>query len=430
MRLAFAQSPEAASISPMFKRAFVPGLVLLLGASVFWWTMTSPFWTSLRRVSAIMRVINTEYYDPGRADYNRLADAAIAGMARSLDQHSRYMPADDYAHFEQMTHQAYVGIGVQIERFAERVMVVHVFPGGPAADVGILPGDRFLTIEGEDVTGATVREVSERLRGPAGEQTSVTVHRPATDEELSIELVRRTVDVASVDNAHVDKSGIGYLRILQFGERTTAEFREALEELEEAGMEALVIDLRNNPGGLINTSKDVAAEFFERNELIVYTEGRNRIDRREYRSGGPARLRNYPVAVLINGQSASGAEIVAGALQDSGRAYIVGETSFGKGSVQSVYAFKNGDGLRQTTALYYLPSGRSIHESGVVPDEIVEHSEEETLRLVLQERHADLMDPEEFERHFEFAPEIIDRQLEAARRHLLETLARKLPATA
>lgn len=408
----------------MFKRAIVPGAVLLLGIGVFVWTLTSPYWSSLRRISAAMRVMNAEYYDAGQVDFQRLADAAITGMASSLDRHSRYMAVADFAHFRQLTHQAYVGIGVQIERLEERVVVVHVFPGGPAAEAGLQAGDQFISVNGEDVTGATVLEVSERLRGPAGERAKVKIFRPASDAERSIELERRMVDVASVDPARVDGEGIGYIRIRQFGERTTIEFREALDRLESSGMKGLILDLRNNPGGLISSSKDVAAEFFDRNELIVYTEGRDRIDRRDYKSETPARAQAYPIVVLVNGQSASGAEIVAGALQDTGKAHVIGEPSFGKGSVQSVYAFKNGDGLRQTTALYYLPSGRSIHDAAIEPDELVEMSQEEAMRMALQERHSNFMTEEEFERHFQFAPDLVDRQLEAARRHLLGVLER------
>lgn len=413
----------------MFKRSLLANppvtllaVVLVVTIATLVWTWTRPYWQAVRRLTAIMNVIHEEYVYPERADYDRLTVAAIDGMMQSLDAYSRYMPADDFAHFEQLTNQEYVGIGVLLERFDDRVTIVNCFPRGPAAEAGLLPGDYFVEVDGHAVESAELVEVSDRLRGLAGESSRVTVARPRTGEELEFELTRRMVDLDSVEAVALDADGVGYLRITQFGERTADEFRAALDGLENEGMEGLIIDLRNNPGGLLTVSKEVAGEFFQRRELVVYTEGRDAIDRREYRSETPARLRSYPIAVLINGQSASGAEIVAGALQDTGKAYLVGETSYGKGSVQSIYAFRDGAGLRQTTALYYLPSGRSINETGIVPDEVVEMSEDEAYRLSVQERHARLLSPEEFEAHFDFAPTLVDRQREAARRHVLESI--------
>jgi carboxyl-terminal processing protease len=421
----------------MIKRSFASHLsvtilvtVLVVMIATLVWTWTRPYWQAVRRVTAVMNVIHEEYFYPDRADYERLTTAAIEGMMQSLDAYSSYMPAEDFAHFEQITNQAYVGIGVRIERFNERVTIINCFPEGPAAEAGLKPGDYFLAVDGEGVEEASLVEVSQRLRGPVGESTQVTVRRPQTDERLDFEITRRVVDLASVDHVSLDAEGIGFLRIRQFGERTAKEFREALEQLERDGMEGLVIDLRNNPGGLLSTSKEVAGEFFRRNELIVYTEGRGRVDRREYRSQSPSRLRDYPLAILINGQSASGAEIVAGALQDTGKAWVVGQPSYGKGSVQSIYAFRDGAGLRQTTSLYFLPSGRSINETGIVPDEVVELSRDEEFRLTVQERHAGLLTPEAFEAHFEFAPDAADPQRDAARRHVLEALELRRAKTA
>ncbi|MFP4282650.1 MAG: S41 family peptidase [Opitutales bacterium] len=408
----------------MFKRALTPLLIIVVAAGTFYYLWTRPLQRAQSRVAAVMKVIHEEYVDPDRADYDRLATAAIDGIMESLDAHSRYMPEDDFAHFEEITTQAFVGIGVQIERFGERVTVIHTFPGGPAAEAGIVAGDQIVEVRGEDVTESSVMEVSNLLRGRAGEIARLRVYRPTTASELDFELTRRVVNLASIDKVELSEDGIGYLRLTQFGERTAEEFRASLDRLEGDGMEALLIDLRNNPGGLLRVSKEVAEEFFARNELIVYTEGREVFERREYRSETPARLRGYPIAILINEQSASGAEIVAGALQDAGKAYLVGETSYGKGSVQSIYAFRGGAGLRQTTALYYLPSGRSIHENGVEPDEVVELTAEEAFRLALQERHAPIMSPEAFEEHFEFAPAEVDRQLEAARAYLREQIQR------
>lgn len=411
----------------MFKRAFFPLLILAMGGGFFLWSLQSPFWQSLRQVSGIMRLVHREYVDADSVSYATLGEAAIRGIVESLDPYSRYMPAEDFKHFEELTRQRYVGIGVEIERIDERVTVIEAFDEGPAAEAGVKAGDRIVAVDGQDTRDATVVEVSELIRGPIGGEAVIEVHRPSTEEQFTFSLTRRSVELASVVDVQLDPKGIAYLKITQFGERTPGEFRAALSDLEARGMRGLIIDLRNNPGGLLHASKEVASEFFERGELIVYTQGRDPDDREEFRSKSPARPIDYPLVVLINEQSASGAEIVAGALQDTGKAYIVGETSYGKGSVQSVYAFRKGGGLRQTTALYYLPGGESINETGVVPDEIVPISEEEELGLLLQKRHRDYLAEDEFKRLFKRAPDQVDRQLEAARKHLRQLIANGMP---
>lgn len=407
----------------MFKRAIIP-LCFVLGMSgVWWWMWSRPIFKAQNRVAAVMRVINEDYVDEGRADYERLAKAAIDGMMMSLDAHSTYMPATDFAHFEELTTQEYVGIGVQIDRLGEHVTVVTCFPGGPAEEAGLQPGDYFLEINGVDVRSSGVREVSDLLRGPSGESTVFTIYRPEGGAEIALELERRMVDITSVETKAIDEDGIGYVRLAQFGQHSVDELRAALDELESAGMQGLIFDLRNNPGGLLSAAKGIAAEFLGRDELIVYTEGREEGKRREFRSETPARLARYPIVILINEQSASASEIVAGALQDTGKATLIGETTFGKGSVQSIYAFKDGAGMRQTTALYYLPSGRSINETGVDPDIEVAFADEAELEFLIQERHAGLMSEEAFLEQFKFTPDRTDPQLEAARHHLIEVLS-------
>ena len=429
MILAFAPGGKIDCFGGMFKRGFNPLLLVALmflgSAAVFYWTITSPRWQSLRKIGTVMSLINHDYVDADRADYDRLAEAAITGMLQSLDAHSRFLPADDFAHFEQITQQEYVGIGVRIEAFDDAVTVVSCFPGSPAAEAGLRAGDRFFAINGEVVEGKSVVEVSKRLRGPADQAAQVTMRRDGSPALLDFSFKRRAVAIASVEPVRLEAGGIGYVRVRQFGERTAREFGDALDQLEGEGMEALILDLRDNPGGLLRIAKEVASEFFQRGELVVYTEGREFIDREEFRSSTPARPREYPIAVLINERSASGAEIVAGALQDTAKAFLIGAKTYGKGSVQSIYAFREGGGLQQTTALYYLPSGRSINEVGIAPDREVPVSEEDAYRLMLQERHEGHLDAEAFERHFGYPDDLPDRQLEAARAYLEEALAER-----
>jgi carboxyl-terminal processing protease len=420
--LAFAPRSKFPFVVIMFKRAVLPVLLIFIMLGAWWWMWSRPIFKAQNRVAAVMRVIHADYVDEERVDYDRLAEAAIDGIMASLDRHSSYMPAKDFAHFEEMTTQEYVGIGVQIDRLEEKVTVVNCFAGGPAEEAGLAPGDYFLEVNGVDVSESDVTAVVDLLRGPSGEAASVVVYRPREDREIGLTLTRRMVDINSVEQTSIDEDGIGYLRLTQFGQHTVEEFRTALDDLEGRGLKALILDLRNNPGGLLTAAKGVAEEFMERNELIVYTEGRDKRERQEFRSESPARLQRYPIVILINERSASGSEIVAGALQDTKRATLLGETTFGKGSVQSIYAFKDGAGMRQTTSLYYLPSGRSINETGVEPDIEVEFTDEEELQYLIQQRHADLMSEEAFKEHFEFSPDRIDPQLEAAHQYLREAL--------
>jgi carboxyl-terminal processing protease len=218
--------------------------------------------------------------------------------------------------------------------------------------------------------------------------------------------------------------GLGYLQVTQFSERTGREFREALANLEKQGLRGLVIDLRNNPGGLLDAAIDVCNEFFEDGELIVYTQGRTPESRENYYADNGHARRAYPIAILVNGGTASAAEIVAGAMKDTKRAVIVGEKSFGKGSVQSIIELQNGEGLRLTTARYYTPSGITIHEKGILPQVELEVSADDESKIRLQQSRPDLNAPAEFSERFGFQ-QIEDVQLNAAEEVLAGVLAAK-----
>jgi carboxyl-terminal processing protease len=218
--------------------------------------------------------------------------------------------------------------------------------------------------------------------------------------------------------------GLGYVQITQFSERTGKEFRSALQALEKQGMRGLVIDLRNNPGGLLDAAIDVCNEFFEEGELIVYTQGRTRESRESFHADNGHERRSYPIAILVNGGTASAAEIVSGAMKDTKRAVIVGEKTFGKGSVQSIIELQNGEGLRLTTARYYTPSGVTIHEKGIQPHVELEVSADDEGKIRLQQSRPDLSAPVEFNERFGFQ-QIEDVQLNAAEEVLAGVLAAK-----
>jgi len=271
-----------------------------------------------------------------------------------------------------------------------------------------------VSIDGKPVeTNGNGDSVVSRLRGKPKTKVLVGLFRPSTQETLNLTLVREIIKIESVRAAHVIEEGIGYVQLTEFSDHTADQFRRALEGLLKQGIHSLIIDLRNNPGGLLDAAVEVVEPFFRKKELIVYTKGRKPTDREEFRAESDGPPISLPIAVLINAGSASAAEIVTGALKDTGRAIVVGERSFGKGSVQSVFKLENGEGLRLTTARYYTPSGATIHERGIAPHVEVVMTPEEDTKLARQRGRADLTDPQAFKERFGFEP-IVDRQLDAA----------------
>ena len=253
----------------------------------------------------------------------------------------------------------------------------------------------------------------DRLRGKPKTPVVVGIYRPSTRQRFTLTLMREIIKVDSVAGVRVLDGDIGYLQLTEFSEHTGEQFDNAIDRLLKQNIGSLVIDLRNNPGGLLDSAVDVAEPFFRKGEMIVYTQGRKPADREDFRAESEGEPLALPVAVLINSGTASAAEIVTGALKDTGRAVVVGERSFGKGSVQSIFKLKNGEGLRLTTAHYYTPSGVSIHEKGISPQVEVVMSAEEDGKLRQQALRPDLTDPREFDKRFGFFP-VPDRQLQAA----------------
>lgn len=372
----------------------------------------SDYYSNVSFFGTVLEMVKEQYVDQ-EVDYEALTEAAIQGMLRSLDPHSELLVESRYEDLQSHTRQEFGGIGIQIERRNDRITVIAPIAGTPGEEAGIMSGDQIIRVGDENTEDASLQDIVQLLRGKPGSAVRLTFHRPRTGEILEKRIVREIVQIESVRGAELVDDGIGYIRITQFGERTGEEFLAALESLEARGMRALVLDLRNNPGGLLTASVEVARLFFDRNELVVYTQGRDEGSRQEIRAGRNGKEREYPIAVLINSGSASASEIVTGALQDTKRAVVVGETSFGKGTVQSILPLRNNGALRLTTAKYYTPGGRVIHENGVAPDIVVKLPLEDEVKLRLQRNRPELADPIEFEARFGFAP-VEDRQLQAA----------------
>ena len=332
---------------------------------------TSPY-DHLQIIARTMQLIRQDYVDESKTGYKELAYSALRGMLDQLDPHSQFMEPKNFKSMQEDTKSEFGGLGVVVTQKSGVLTILHPMEDTPGFEAGLLPGDQILKINGQSTDKLDINEAVEKLRGQVGEKVTLTVNRPATSEVQDYELTRVVIKVPSVKDAQIlpprppITARVGYVRITQFNEPTPKELASALNKLEEEGMEALVLDLRHNPGGLLGSAVDVCGEFLPPNTLVVFTEGRT--PSREYRTSSNTRpRRTYPVVVLTNYASASGSEIVAGALKDLDRALIVGETTFGKGSVQSVVSLPDGSAARLTTAKYFTPGRKLIHEHGAAP---------------------------------------------------------------
>lgn len=325
----------------------------------------------------VLETIRQGYVDADKATYEKLINSALEGMLSALDPHSQFMQPKVFDQLKRHTDSTYEGIGVTISTKNEVLTIVTAREDGPAARAGVLPGDQILKINNQLTEDLGMAEAVNLLRGKPGESITLTVRRPATQKLHEFEMKREVIKQSSVVDARILPEGltapyrVGYARILQFSEPTADELADALDELEQEGLDAFVLDMRNNPGGLLGSAIDVCGEFVKPGTVVLTTEGKpGSGEIKVYRTSAERkrRPRDYPLAVLVNHSSASGAEVVAGALQDLKRCIVVGETSFGKGSVQSVIPIGEGKAIRLTTAKYYTPSHRTIHENGVVPN--------------------------------------------------------------
>ena len=402
---------------------FVPGLVLGMGLSLtavrvafLWNILPDPGLShAAAYVREVLQIVNSNYVDPKAVEYDSLARSAIHGMVESLDPHSEFLESADNKELEEELDGEFGGIGIQVEMRDHQAIVIAPMPGTPGERAGIQRGDEITGIDGRPVDEKTsMDDIVKRLRGKPKTAVVLSLFRAGTQQRLDLRLVREVIKVESITAARVLPDGIGYIRLAQFSEHTGDQFDAALDGLIKKGIGSLIIDLRDNPGGIIDAAVEVAEPFFRKGELIVYTQGRTPSDRDDYQADTEGEPLDLPIAVLINSGSASAAEIVTGALKDTGRAVVVGERSFGKGSVQSIFKLKNGEGLRLTTARYFTPSGVSIHEKGITPQVEVVMTPEEDSKLAMQSDRSDLSDPKTFQARFGFAP-VRDRQLEAAR---------------
>jgi carboxyl-terminal processing protease len=322
-----------------------------------------------------LELIRQDYVDQNKTSYHDLINAAMKGMLSSLDPHSQFMDPDDFRDMQDDTRSRFNGLGIEVSMKNGLPTVITAMEDTPAAKAGILSGDQILRVNGVSTERMDLQDAINVLRGPSGAKLTLTLLRPSTKEIKEYTLQRAEIKIQSVKGARLldpELTGpykIGYIRLVQFNEPTADELAKALEELQKQGMQALVLDLRNNPGGLLNSAVDVCAQFLPPNTKVVSTQGRVASQQHDYSTSSAKKERpSFPMVVLINEGSASGAEIVAGALKDLHRAVLVGETTFGKGSVQNVMQLPDGSAVRFTTAKYYTPSKQVIQGNGVTPN--------------------------------------------------------------
>jgi len=368
---------------------------LLIGARMYLNTAEaaekeSPY-PSLELFSFVMEKVRKDYVDGQKLSYQELVYGALKGMLNTLDPHSEFMDPEKYKELQNDTQGAFGGLGIVISMKDNFVTVVSPMEDSPGFKAGILSGDRIVKIEGKSTEKMGIEDVVKQLRGDSGTEVRLTTLRPSTGEFKDYKLARQVINVDMVKDINgkkefpLSENKIGYVRLVQFGEKASDELERALKKLKGQGMQALVLDLRWNPGGLLEQAVDVCEKFLPRGELVVTTEGRNSNQNSVRRAMGRGdELHKLPMVVLVNLGSASASEIVAGCLQDLKRAIVLGEKTFGKGSVQSILPLQDGSALRLTTAKYYTPSHKVIHEQGITPDIIVPLTTDEERAVVLQ----------------------------------------------
>ena len=350
------------------RRALVVIFTVLVASAVFGWiygpsvratsSATEDTQSSVREFTTILNIVQANYAEPVDAD-KEVYQGAIPGMLRVLDPHSNFFDARQFALLREDQRGKYYGVGMIVAPRENHTVVMAPYVGAPAYNAGLRPGDVIVKVDEKSTDGLTTSEVADMLKGPKGTVVKIEVTREGSTESLVFTVTRGEIPRHSVDISFLLKPGIGYVRLSSFNETTDREIEEALKQLGVNNLDGLILDMRGNPGGLLNEAVAVGDMFLEKNQLIVSHHGRSSPERRYYAVRGNQGV-NVPLVILVNNNSASATEIVSGAVQDHDRGLIVGETTFGKGLVQTVQPLSENTGLALTTARYYTPSGRLI----------------------------------------------------------------------
>lgn len=347
-------------------------LFLILGVFCGWGrihrvsAVTGATYEKLKILADVLAIVEQNYVEP--VNVSKLIHGAVNGMLETLDPHSAFMSPELFKELQVETKGSFGGVGFEITIRDKVLTVVAPIEDTPAFRAGIQSGDQILRIDGKSTKDMNLMDAVKRLRGPQGTQVTITIMRSGFSEPKDITMVRAIIPIRSVRSKMLEE-GYGYIKITQFLEKTHADMKTTLDRLEakEGTLKGLILDLRNNPGGLLEQAVNVADEFLD-SGMIVYTEGRVEGQKMKFYAQKNVKEHDYPMIVLVNAGSASGSEIVAGALQDHGRAVLLGTQTFGKGSVQTIIPLEDGSGIRLTTARYFTPNGRSIQAQGIIPD--------------------------------------------------------------
>jgi carboxyl-terminal processing protease len=349
---------------------FFLGITIGLSRSHKVSALSNNVYDDLKIFTDVLGLLQKEYVEETNA--KDLVYGAIKGMLETLDPHSAFMPPNVYKEMQEETKGRFEGLGIEITIKEGVLTVVSPIEDTPAFKAGIQAGDQIVKIDGESTKNLSLMDSVKRLRGPKGTKVTITIMREGFTKPREFPLTRDVIPIRSVRYELLEKQ-YGYIRLSQFQEKTEGELDKALKALEgesKGAMKGLVLDLRNNPGGLLDQAVKVSDRFIE-SGLIVSMEGRREDQKMKFYAHPQGTIARYPLIVLVNGGSASASEIVAGAVQDHGRGILVGTQTFGKGSVQTIFPMKDGSGVRLTTARYYTPNGRSIQAKGIIPDIIV-----------------------------------------------------------
>ena len=357
-------------------------LIILILLTVFFAresnaNQTDNLYKKLDLFSDVLETLNNEYVD--QVDENKVLDAAINGMLQSLDPYSSYMSPENFRNMNAETKGEFGGLGIEITMQAGLVKVISPIEGTPADKAGIKAGDFIIRINNTQVKGLNLFEAVSMMRGKVGTKINLVIRRENIDDELKFTLIRGIIKIREV-SAEVKLNNIGYIRLRAFNQKSHNQLKEKIKSFKSKRLNGYILDLRNNPGGLLSQAIKISDMFLDSGE-IVSTKGRDKTDIKIFNAKKGDIIDGLPLIVLINKGSASASEIVSGALKDHKRAIILGETSFGKGSVQSIIPLTNRGALRLTTAKYYLPSGSSISEVGVSPDITVKEKDKKEFRI-------------------------------------------------
>ncbi len=369
---------------------------------------------NMELMAEVIMHIRKHYVD--EKSFQDITFEALHGMLHGMDQHSDFLEPRAYEGLKEDTRGSFSGIGIHIGIRHGILTVIAPIEDTPAYRAGLLSGDRIVEIEGEPTAGLSLRDAVGKLRGAKGSGVTIKIMRQGEDDAFDVVIVRDDIEVPSVKGTRMLTSRTGYIRVTQFAEPTAPLLQEALEQLLDEGMEALVLDLRSNPGGLLRSAVTVAGKFIEEGEVVVSTRGRAHSGGQNVKKAtGALHYTDLDIAVLVNRGSASASEIVAGCLQDHGRAILIGEQTFGKGSVQSVIKLHSNDdaAIRLTTAYYYTPADRLIHNKGIEPDISIPVTPKEWRRVLIRRAHIETPDVYNDEEIAEYA-DAVDRSLQRA----------------